>query len=77
MTGKLVGFSGREVVSILQRYFGFKFISQKGSHIKLSRMVDGKMIVTVVPDHRELAEGTLHGILKLAIVDKEEFLQHK
>jgi predicted RNA binding protein YcfA (HicA-like mRNA interferase family) len=31
---------------------------------------------TVVPMHDELKAGTLHGILKLAKIDPEEFFRH-
>jgi len=39
---KLAGFSGRQAIAILQKSFGFLFVSQKGSHIKLRKIVDGK-----------------------------------
>lgn len=35
----------------------------------------GKKIVTVVPMHEEVKLGTLLGILKLAKIRREEFLQ--
>jgi predicted RNA binding protein YcfA (HicA-like mRNA interferase family) len=45
-------FSGKAVIKILCRYFGFKFVSQKGSHVKLGKIIGGKEIVTVVPLHK-------------------------
>ena len=66
-------FSGREVVNILRRKFGFSFISQKGSHVKLQRKESNRTVTTIVPLHRELARGTLLGILRLAEVDGKEF----
>lgn len=66
-------FSGKEVIKILSREFGFSFISQKGSHVKLRRKVAGKVITTVVPLHKELARGTLLGILELAGIDEKDF----
>ena len=65
--------SGKEVVSILTKHFGFHFVSQKGSHVKLKRQTDAGEIGTVVPMHHELAYGTLRGVLELARVDIKEF----
>lgn len=67
--------SGKKVMKILCREFGFYFISQKGSHVKLRKIVGNKKIITIVPLHRELAPGTLRGVLDLAEVDVGEFLK--
>ena len=67
--------SGKKVVSILCREFGFYFVSQKGSHIKLRRKILRKVIITVVPNHRELSPSTLRGVLELARVKEEDFLK--
>ena len=66
-------FSGKEVVKILIREFGFSFVVQKGSHIKLRKKVRGRTITTIVPVHRELAYGTFLGVLELAEIEEEEF----
>lgn len=66
-------FSGKEVVKILCREFGFSFVSQKGSHVKLRKHNHGKVITTIIPLHRELAHGTLRGILDLAEVTEDDF----
>lgn len=66
-------FSGKEVVKVLIREFGFYFISQKGSHVKLKKKIKGRTIMTIIPMHRELARGTLLGILELAEVSEEDF----
>ncbi|OIO44766.1 MAG: hypothetical protein COY72_00065 [Candidatus Nealsonbacteria bacterium CG_4_10_14_0_8_um_filter_35_10] len=65
--------SGKEVIKILCREFGFYFVSQKGSHVKLKKTVARREIITIVPLHRELARGTLKGVLELAEIDEEEF----
>jgi predicted RNA binding protein YcfA (HicA-like mRNA interferase family) len=70
---KLAGFSGNEVIAILQKSFGFMFVSQKGSHVKLRKIVEGKAITVIVPAHDELAPGTLRNILRQARVEPEEF----
>jgi predicted RNA binding protein YcfA (HicA-like mRNA interferase family) len=74
---KLAVFSGKKVISILEKSFGFFFVSQKGSHVKLKKLVDGRMVIVIVPDHRELARGTLKNILRQAGVNYEEFVSAK
>lgn len=66
-------FSGKQVIRILTRSFGFFFVSQKGSHVKLRRRLNGKVVTTIVPLRRELSPGTLHGVLELAELDEDEF----
>lgn len=61
------------MIKILCREFGFYFVSQKGSHVKLKRKEKDREIVTVIPFHKELAHGTLKGILELAEIDEQEF----
>lgn len=67
--------SGKQVVKILCREFGFYFISQKGSHMKLGRKLRNREIITIIPKHNELAQGTLKGVLELAEINEEEFWQ--
>ncbi|MBI3495112.1 type II toxin-antitoxin system HicA family toxin [Candidatus Berkelbacteria bacterium] len=71
---KLPVLGGDVVVKILQTKFDFKIVSQRGSHIKLSRRIDGHTITTIVPNHKTLAHGTLRGILRLAHIDVAEFI---
>ncbi len=69
-------FSGKGVIRILAREFGFRVISQKGSHIKLRRQIGNRVITTIVPLHKELARGTLLGILDLAEISVDDFLRN-
>jgi len=63
---KLKRLSGREVISILQR-FGFSIASQKGSHVKLVRVTpDAERQILTVPNHPELDTGTCRAILRQA-----------
>jgi len=71
--GELSGFSGRQVISKLEK-LGFIFVSQRGSHKKLRKIVDGKIITAIVPEHAELAVGTLRNVLRQAQVSVQEFL---
>jgi predicted RNA binding protein YcfA (HicA-like mRNA interferase family) len=63
--------SANDVIKLLQR-FGFSVYRQSGSHIHLWHE-ERKLLVTV-PNHRELAKGTLISILKQAKIEREEFL---
>ena len=65
-------YSARDVLSALRRA-GFTLISQKGSHVKLEKKTHSGKIVTIVPMHKELAPGTLKGILELAKVTEQKF----
>ncbi len=63
--------SGREVVTALSKV-GFKKDRQKGSHIVMRQTVYPHRRV-VVPDHREVAKGTLRTIIKQVGLTVEEF----
>lgn len=77
MVSQFANFSGKEVIKILEKCFGFIFVSQKGSHVKMRKIIENKVITVIVPVHQELAEGTLRNILKQAQIDKDDFLQSK
>lgn len=52
---------------------GFIIVSQKGSHIKLKGIRNGKMCIVIIPNHKEIALGTFTSILKQADMTKIEF----
>jgi predicted RNA binding protein YcfA (HicA-like mRNA interferase family) len=63
---KLRVLSGQEVLKILGE-FGFGNYTQRGSHIKLRRVVSGGRSQTItVPNHGEIDRGTLHAIYRQA-----------
>ena len=63
---KLRRLSGSEVVRILGR-FGFSVHSQRGSHVKLRRIVQsGAAESLTVPNHRQLDNGTCRAIFRQA-----------
>lgn len=70
---KMPRLSGKELIKILA-HFGFEIIRQKGSHVILKKKTNDGEIGTVVPLHKELAEGTLRGILKQAKIEVDDFL---
>ena len=62
--------SGKKVVRALGR-FGYRKISQKGSHIKLRN--DSTGMTLIVPDHKEVDRWTLKTILKQAEIPENQF----
>ena len=67
--------SGREAIRALER-MGFAQVRQKGSHIILKKATPEGEIGCVVPLHKELAPGTLRGILRQAKISVDEFLEN-
>jgi len=57
----LKGLSGRDVIRIFER-FGFQVISQKGSHVKLRRVIEGHNQNLTIPNHKLIDRGTLRAI---------------
>lgn len=63
---KLKRLSGKEVVAILKR-FHFEIETQKGSHLKLRRLLaSGECQTLTIPNHAELDTGTCRAILRQA-----------
>ena len=54
---------------------GFEQVRQRGSHVVLKKQTQEGAVGCVVPLHRELAIGTLRGILKQARVTSDEFME--
>lgn len=63
--------SGREVATVLAK-LGYEKDRQKGSHIVLRQTAHPHRRL-VVPDHKEVAKGTLRVIIKQAGITVEEF----
>ena len=63
--------SGREAVRVFES-FGWKFVRQSGSHMILLKT--GEAVTLSVPDHREVAKGTLRSLIRLAGLSVKEFM---
>ena len=63
--------SGREVIQALQKV-GYERDRQRGSHVILRQATDPHRRVTV-PDHKEIAKGTLRSIIRETGLTVEEF----
>ena len=63
--------SGREVVKVFQS-LGWTEARRRGSHIILVR--EGHLATLSVPDHKEVAVGTLRSLIRSAGVTLDEFV---
>jgi predicted RNA binding protein YcfA (HicA-like mRNA interferase family) len=59
----LPSLSGREVVTILER-LGWTIARQRGSHV--IPVKSGHVATVSVPDHKEIAKGTLRSLVRAA-----------
>jgi len=69
---KLPVLSGREVAKVFGR-LGWEIARQRGSHIILIK--EGHIVTLSVPDHKEVAKGTLRKLITRAGIAVEEFLK--
>jgi predicted RNA binding protein YcfA (HicA-like mRNA interferase family) len=70
---KLKRVSGEEAIRALEK-LGFIRVRQRGSHVVLRKETPEGVTGCVVPLHKELAIGTLRGILRQAQVTPDEFM---
>jgi predicted RNA binding protein YcfA (HicA-like mRNA interferase family) len=61
----------RDVVRAFER-LGWRIARQRGSHIVLTR--PGALVTLSVPDHPQVARGTLRALIAKAGLSVEEFL---
>jgi predicted RNA binding protein YcfA (HicA-like mRNA interferase family) len=64
--------SGRDLVRTLAKD-GWQMARQRGSHIILVK--EGHMATLSVPDHREVARGTLRSLIRSSGLSVDEFLE--
>lgn len=70
---KLAPLSASEVCKVLLKH-GFTRVRQSGSHIILRRELPGGGSATVVvPNHREIAKGTLKSIIDMSGLSESLF----
>jgi predicted RNA binding protein YcfA (HicA-like mRNA interferase family) len=68
---KLPTLSGAQVVSAFAK-LGWSVARQRGSHIIMVK--EGEPASLCIPDHREVAKGTLRSLIRAARISVEEFL---
>jgi len=62
--------SGQEVVRIFKD-FGWNVVRRRSSHIIMTK--EGEMATLSVPDHKEVAKGTLRSLIRSAGLTVDEF----
>jgi predicted RNA binding protein YcfA (HicA-like mRNA interferase family) len=63
--------SGREVVRVFQS-LGWQIVRQNGSHIIMTKK--NELASLSVPDHREIAKGTLRSLIRAAGLTVTDFV---
>jgi len=71
MGSKVPVISGREVVRTFEK-FGWVIARQASSHIILTKA--GEIVTLSVPDHKEVARGTLRSLIRSANLTVDEFI---
>ena len=69
---KLRVLSGKEVCRILSEH-GFAEVRRRGSHIVMQQQTEDSTRTVPIPDHKELAVGTLLSIIRQSGIPREEF----
>lgn len=64
--------SGSRVVRVFEK-LGWQVTRQRGSHIIMVK--EGEIATLSVPNHREVAKGTLRSLIRAAGITVEEFTQ--
>jgi predicted RNA binding protein YcfA (HicA-like mRNA interferase family) len=65
--------SGKEMIKYLSKH-GFEIVGRMGSHVRLKKKAAPRNLVVIVPDHKELAQGTLRSILRQAGIAFDDFV---
>jgi predicted RNA binding protein YcfA (HicA-like mRNA interferase family) len=63
--------SGQEVVRVFES-FGWSVARQRGSHIVMTK--ENEIATLSVPDHKEVARGTLRSLIRSAGLTTDEFV---
>ena len=62
--------SGRKAVRAFEK-LGWQIARQRGSHIIMVR--EGENVTLSIPDHKEVAKGTLRSLIRAAGITVDEF----
>ncbi len=63
--------SGQRVVRVFES-FGWTVARQKGTHIIMTK--EGEIVTLSIPDHKEVARGTLRSLIRSANLTVDEFI---
>jgi predicted RNA binding protein YcfA (HicA-like mRNA interferase family) len=68
--------SGKDMIRYLSKR-GFEVVGRKGSHVRMKKLAEPRNLIVIIPDHKELAQGTLRSILRQAGITFEEFVRER
>ena len=71
---KLPVLSGKDLVKILSK-LGYEHIRTRGSHMIVVKQTERGKKTIPVPNHKELAKGTLKAIMSQAGLKRDELLE--
>jgi predicted RNA binding protein YcfA (HicA-like mRNA interferase family) len=71
MSSTLPVLSGRGVVRVFET-LGWQVIRQSASHIIMVK--EGEQVTLSIPDHREVAKGTLRSLIRASGLTVQEFV---
>ncbi|MBU1262583.1 type II toxin-antitoxin system HicA family toxin [bacterium] len=78
MSPKLPQVSGKKVIGLLER-LGYEVVRQRGSHVRLKKVLKIGVHTITVPKHKSVAKGTLGDILeKVSLwndISKDELIE--
>jgi predicted RNA binding protein YcfA (HicA-like mRNA interferase family) len=63
--------SGRDIVKAFEK-LGWEEVRRKGSHLILTK--DGHIATLSIPNHKEVARGTLRSLIRAAELTVSEFI---
>jgi len=55
--------SGKQILNLFLKK-GWNILRQKGSHVQIGKVVNGKMLNQTIPMHKELKKGLIKKLLK-------------
>jgi predicted RNA binding protein YcfA (HicA-like mRNA interferase family) len=62
--------SGRKAIRAFEK-LGWEVVRQRGSHVIMVK--EGEITTLSIPDHKELAKGTLRSLIRSAGITVDEF----
>jgi predicted RNA binding protein YcfA (HicA-like mRNA interferase family) len=69
--GSLPSLSGKEAVRVFES-FGWSVARRRSSHIIMTK--EGEIATLSIPDHKEVAKGTLRSLIRSANLTIDEFI---
>jgi predicted RNA binding protein YcfA (HicA-like mRNA interferase family) len=67
----LPALSGQEVVRVFES-LGWNVARQRGSHIVMTKV--GEIVTLSIPNHKEVAKGTLRSLIRSANLTVDQFI---